>query len=76
MKRLPHGATAGGIWEDTHLKFRVRVRYYDSKSRCYRVRILQSGFSFWAAVEDFGRGKRFVPATSRYDLIGEDNTAV
>lgn len=69
MKRLPHGAHAGTFWEDTSLKRIVRVLYYDSKSRCYRVQLRGLGFRMWAPVEEFGRGKRFVPATTRYDHL-------
>lgn len=46
-KRLPKG-----IWTDKKRGYRGRVRYYDSRSKMYRVYFLGIG-DFWETVERF-----------------------
>ena len=55
-KRLPQG-----FWKDTDLDDHpLRVLYYDSRSRCYRIEYLgAAGLRVWAPVEKFGPGMRF-----------------
>jgi hypothetical protein len=54
-KRIPQG-----MWRDTHLDKELRVLYYDSRSKCYRIEYLNmGGMRIWAAVEEFEPGKRF-----------------
>jgi hypothetical protein len=53
-KRLPQG-----IWKDSEGR-RLRVLYYDSRSRCYRIEYLNMmGMRRWAPVEEFGPGKTY-----------------
>ena len=56
MKRIPQG-----IWKDMHLDGKpFRVLYYDSRSRSYRIEYINMmGMRVWAAVEEFGPGKRY-----------------
>jgi hypothetical protein len=56
MKKLPQG-----LWKDTLSATgqELRVLYYDSRSRCYRVEYTKYGFRRWAPVEEFGPGKRY-----------------
>ncbi len=55
-KRLPEG-----LWKDTQLNDHpLKVIYYDSRSRCYRIEYLDMmGMRVWAPVEEFGPGKKF-----------------
>lgn len=62
--------TIGSYWLDTQLKHRVKVLRYESKGRCYRVQAEKIGMRLWAAAEEFGRGRRYIPATSRWDMLG------
>lgn len=65
--------TLKSFWLDKQLGSRVQVMYFDKKSNCYRVRVEKWGrLRLWAAAEEFGRGRRYEPATTRYDLIGAD----
>ncbi len=56
MKKIPQG-----MWKDTHLDGKeLRVLYYDSRSKCYRIEYQNMmGMRVWAPIEEFGPGKRF-----------------
>ncbi len=56
MKKIPQGMFRDTQFGDTEL----RVLYYDSRSKCYRIEYLNMmGMRVWAPVEEFGVGKRF-----------------
>ena len=55
MKKIPQG-----IWKDTEVDNRqLKVLYYDSRVKGYRIEYSDMGLRVWAPVNDFGPGKRF-----------------
>jgi hypothetical protein len=67
VKKLPKG-----VWFDTKHQRKVRVVYYDSKSRCYRVEMAGpkgwwGSFRMWVGVETF-KPPRYTPPTA-WDML-------
>ncbi len=68
MRRLPKG-----WWTDMYDGGKVRVLYYSSKYRCYRVWKERIG-RWWVAVEKFGP-PRYMPP-SAWDMIARDGVDI